>query len=590
MLLLAAADDTGELDVLRRAASRPRSGRAGLGGRLGLRAARRRRDVGLACATRWCGRRSTRPRRVRTGGALTGRWPRRWPARGDPDREAWHRASAADGPDPSWSTALELVGSRAQRRGGHVAALAAYERAASSRDRPGAACRVSRFAAARSAWACGQAGQAQALLSAAREAPSDPLLLVRHRAPARTHRGQPRFGRRGAPDLRGGRRTRCTRSTRSEPWTSASPQRVMRTYGADSGTPLPVADAPGGSRRRRLAADAVPASSMLVAMTHVAEGDWSAARRPWTSRWTSASRWTTATCCGTSATPPSSWATTTPSSTSTAYALSRAREAGAVTAVIYCLQRLCFGHYLAGDLVAVRSSAEEAIALADEHRPTGDDRPARSRWLALLAALQDRDDYDDAPATARGARHGAPPGHPDRPRARPDPLGQGAARRGRRGQRRRPAPPQPVPAARARADVGLRSGSRRPSAPGRPRPPGLGRGAGGLRRSHRPAVGARHGRLRAGADGRPGRRRGARSRRRWSHARAGRSPARRGAHPAGLRRVAAPQPAARRRPPAPAPAPSRPSRTCGPRRWPHGPTRSCAPRARPRASATPPPW
>ena len=43
-----------------------------------------------------------------------------------------------------------------------------------------------------------------------------------------------------------------------------------------------------------------------------------------------------------------------------AYALSRAREAGAVMAVIYCLQRLCFGHYLAGDHVAVRSSAEEA--------------------------------------------------------------------------------------------------------------------------------------------------------------------------------------------------------------------------------------
>ena len=28
------------------------------------------------------------------------------------------------------------------------------------------------------------------------------------------------------------------------------------------------------------------------------------------------------------------------------------------------LQRLCFGHFLAGDCVAVRSSAEEALALA----------------------------------------------------------------------------------------------------------------------------------------------------------------------------------------------------------------------------------
>ena len=36
-------------------------------------------------------------------------------------------------------------------------------------------------------------------------------------------------------------------------------------------------------------------------------------------------------------------------------ALSRAREAGAVMAVVYALQRLCFGHLVAGDWAAVRS-------------------------------------------------------------------------------------------------------------------------------------------------------------------------------------------------------------------------------------------
>ena len=36
------------------------------------------------CATRWCGRRSTRPRPARTGAARTGRWPRRWPGSGTP--------------------------------------------------------------------------------------------------------------------------------------------------------------------------------------------------------------------------------------------------------------------------------------------------------------------------------------------------------------------------------------------------------------------------------------------------------------------------------------------------------------------------
>ena len=49
---------------------------------------------------------------------------------GDPDRETWHRAAAAEGPDLDVVAALELVGSRALRRGGYVAALAAFERAA----------------------------------------------------------------------------------------------------------------------------------------------------------------------------------------------------------------------------------------------------------------------------------------------------------------------------------------------------------------------------------------------------------------------------------------------------------------------------
>jgi len=70
--------------------------------------------------------------------------------------------------------------------------------------------------------------------------------------------------------------------------------------------------------------------------------------------------------------------------------LSRAREAGAVTADIYCLQRLCFGHDPAGDLVALRISAEEFHGLA-----TGADQPGMTAlpaaWLAVLAALQGRD-------------------------------------------------------------------------------------------------------------------------------------------------------------------------------------------------------
>ena len=44
-------------------------------------------------------------------------------------------------------------------------------------------------------------------------------------------------------------------------------------------------------------------------------------------------------------------------------------------------------------------------------------------WLTLLAALQGRDDYDTR--LRAWTRSGPPTGHPDRPRPRPDPVGQG---------------------------------------------------------------------------------------------------------------------------------------------------------------------
>ena len=48
----------------------------------------------------------------------------------DSDRATWHRAAAADGPDEGLAVALDQVGARAERRGGYRAAADAYERAA----------------------------------------------------------------------------------------------------------------------------------------------------------------------------------------------------------------------------------------------------------------------------------------------------------------------------------------------------------------------------------------------------------------------------------------------------------------------------
>ncbi|MEO6503382.1 MAG: AAA family ATPase [Jatrophihabitantaceae bacterium] len=93
----------------------------------------------------------------------------------DPDRQAWHQAAAADGPDPGVVAALEQAAARAERRGGHVAAAAAYERAAelSAAEGPRAALL---FAAARNAWASGQAGRAHALARACRPGDEDRAL------------------------------------------------------------------------------------------------------------------------------------------------------------------------------------------------------------------------------------------------------------------------------------------------------------------------------------------------------------------------------------------------------------------------------
>lgn len=74
-------------------------------------------------------------------------------------------------------------------------------------------------------------------------------------------------------------------------------------------------------------------------------------------------------------------------------ALSRAREAGAAMAVVYALQRLCFGYLVAGDWAAVRASAEEALALGQSMGQRALTAPPLAR-LTLLAALQGRDDYD----------------------------------------------------------------------------------------------------------------------------------------------------------------------------------------------------
>ncbi|WP_369135536.1 AAA family ATPase [Modestobacter sp. I12A-02662] len=92
----------------------------------------------------------------------------------DPDRRAWHLAAAADRPDESVVAALEGVADRAAARGGHEAASAAWARAAElSIDSEARGRRL--FLAASSAWLGAHPSRATGLAAAAAADVTDPV-------------------------------------------------------------------------------------------------------------------------------------------------------------------------------------------------------------------------------------------------------------------------------------------------------------------------------------------------------------------------------------------------------------------------------
>jgi len=98
--------------------------------------------------------------------------------RGDADRRAWHRAAAADRPDEDVVTALDAVAQRAGARGGHEAASAAWARAAElSLDSEARGRRL--FLAASSAWLGAHPSRAAGLATAAVPDVTDPALRAR---------------------------------------------------------------------------------------------------------------------------------------------------------------------------------------------------------------------------------------------------------------------------------------------------------------------------------------------------------------------------------------------------------------------------
>ncbi|KQW50964.1 LuxR family transcriptional regulator [Nocardioides sp. Root1257] len=309
---------------------------------------------------------------------------------GDADRATWHRASAAEGPDLKLVAALQDVGARAARRGAYASALAAYERAAALTTDSAQQAALT-FAAARNAWASGQAEHARTLALAARQSAVDPVLL----ADIARLLGRVEVNLGSAVDAhRIFVETARTVSAFDQPKAleMAVAAAIMRTYGADSGARLADCDVDAepveGNDPRTLVL-----KQLFVAMTLAAEHDWAGATSALDVGLEAGDEVVDLDVLGNLGNAALQLGADAAQQHFYALTLSRARDTGAVLTVVYALHRLCFGYLVAGDWPAVRSSAQEALNLAETVGQRQLRTPALA-WLTLLAARQAGDDFD----------------------------------------------------------------------------------------------------------------------------------------------------------------------------------------------------
>ena len=392
VLLLASADDTGELAVVRRAASELGVGQQALEAAVasGLLIVEKeslkvRHPLVRSAVYQAATGEQRRTAHLALAIALAGL--------GDSDREAWHRAEASSGPDPSVVAALERVGSRAERRGGHAAAMTAYERAAALSDEaPRRA--VLTFAAARAAWAGGQVARSSRLLSTARQLCEEPLLL----ADIDRLRGRIAMNLGSAADAHRIFTQAAELVVVHDPVRAlemAVATAVARSHGIDSGARL-VADtinvdvSPLDTARTRCL------KRLLVSTRHDIAGDRALAldelHAAQAIALEAADTLADLDLLGNLANAALHLGDDASHRHFYALMLSTARENGDGMAVLYALQRVPFSDYVAGQWAALRNSSEEAVTLGlSVGQPAA--TAASRAWLTLLAALEGRPDY-----------------------------------------------------------------------------------------------------------------------------------------------------------------------------------------------------
>jgi DNA-binding CsgD family transcriptional regulator len=389
VLLVAAADDSGQVAVVRRAADAlgadehaldvvERSGLVQVrDGRLEMRHPLVRSAVYGAATSR-----ERRRAHAALAAALT-----------DPqeaDRHAWHRAAAAAEPDEAVAGELEAAAERARHRGGQEAASAALERAAELTPEPGDRRAQRRYGAALAAWLAGQPVRARALADVALADADEPRLradVARLRARVEWNTGSVALGHRmllrAARDVAPHDRDRAREmavigaalaSVGGDSGIDVDPAALVPPATGDDPRPVRCADAllrGLDALARRGCASATPLLRQALALAEPVDevgvdmlanlgiaamhlGDDEAVLGVHTAL------------------------------------LTRAREADATVMVLYALTRGVLARITTGRWAAAAAEAGEALTLA---RVTG--QPALtglpSAWLGLVAALRGED-------------------------------------------------------------------------------------------------------------------------------------------------------------------------------------------------------
>jgi DNA-binding CsgD family transcriptional regulator len=327
----------------------------------------------------------------------------------DTDRRAWHLAAAVDGPDFDAADALRRVAVRAEVRGGHGAAAAAFDRAAALSQDGEVRARLL-FDAARNLWLSGDADGAGRALATARQLTEGRVLradIDRLRGRLEVNVGSAAVAQRILVEA--ARAVAADDPERAvEMAVAAGLLRIYDPEAAHDPTSLtpalnPPADGDGlrmRTLRRLLDAQTADAAGRLTdALGSLADAvetdvDLLSDQRP-----DDPSLWT-----GCAGCEPDIVANLGNTAIHLGHddiahdcyhrVLADGRRTGAITVVLYALPRLAFTQLLRGQWDQVRHAAHEAIDLA-----TSVGQPALTAapqaWLALLAALQGDPTFDE---------------------------------------------------------------------------------------------------------------------------------------------------------------------------------------------------